>query len=143
MAANVRFEGIHCAMTIERPATGVVVVAYEGVDSGELGDLPFRELASDLEGEGMLELFIDARATRTASLDVSSEWAAWFARHRERFVHISMLTGSRFIQLTADLVRRFSDLGDRMRIYTDPVAFDGALSNAVGNATAARDRTPR
>lgn len=51
-----------------------------------------------------------------------------------RFRHISMLTGSRFIKLTADFVRRFAELGDLMRIYTDPSAFDGALSNAIGNA---------
>ena len=47
-----------------------------------------------------------------------------------------MLTGSRFIRLTADFVRRFADLGELMRIYTDPAVFDGALSNAVANADA-------
>ncbi len=36
--------------------------------------------------------------------------------------------------LTADFVRRFAELGDLMRIYTDGAAFDGALSNAIGNA---------
>jgi len=46
-----------------------------------------------------------------------------------------MLTGSRFIRLTADFVRRFAELGDAMRIYTDPAAFDGALSNAIANAS--------
>jgi hypothetical protein len=33
--------------------------------------------------------------------------------------------------LTADFVRRFADLGEVMRIYTDPAAFDGALADAA------------
>jgi hypothetical protein len=35
-----------------------------------------------------------------------------------------MLTGSRFVQLTADFVRRFADLGDAMLIYTDSKPFE-------------------
>ena len=42
-----------------------------------------------------------------------------------------MLTRSRFVQLTADFVQRFAELGPRMRIFTDPVAFDTALELAV------------
>jgi hypothetical protein len=42
-----------------------------------------------------------------------------------------MLTGSRFVQLTADFVRRFAELGDAMLIYTDGVAFDEALASAT------------
>jgi hypothetical protein len=45
-----------------------------------------------------------------------------------------MLTGSPFIQLTAGFVRRFADLGEVMRIYTDPAAFEGALASSVANA---------
>lgn len=130
------FEGVHCTITIARPARGVVVIAITGTDVGELGDAPFRALAGDVAGDGQIELFVDARTTRSASIDVSSEWSAWLARHRERFRHVSMLTGSRFIRLTADFVRRFADLGELMRIYTDPAVFDGALSNSVANADA-------
>ena len=43
-----------------------------------------------------------------------------------------MLTGSKFVQLTADFVRRFAELGDAMRVYTDGAAFDEALRAAVG-----------
>lgn len=128
------FEGVHCTIAIGRPAPGVVVIAISGTDVGELGDAPFQALAGDLIGDRPIELFVDARATRGASIDVSSEWAAWLGRHRHRFRHVSMLTGSPFIRLTADFVRKFADLGELMRIYTDPATFDGALSNAVANA---------
>jgi hypothetical protein len=45
-----------------------------------------------------------------------------------------MLTGSPFIRLTADFVRRFADLGDIMRLYTVRDVFEGALANAVANS---------
>jgi hypothetical protein len=130
-----RFEGLHCTLVIQRRAPGVLVIVIKGVDVGELGDAPFRAMAGDMAGDRLIELFIDTRDGRGVSVSVSSEWAVWLGRHKHRFRHISMLTGSRFIQLTADFVRRFADLGDLMRIYTDPAAFDGALWNAVANAS--------
>jgi hypothetical protein len=125
----VAFEGKHCTIKIRRPAGRVSVLVITGTDVGELGEAPFRELDADLETGG-LELFIDARDTQGASIDVSGQWAQWLRTHRERFRRISMLTGSRFVQLTADFVRRFAELGDRMMIYTDPAAFETALSLA-------------
>jgi len=44
---------------------------------------------------------------------------------------ITMLTGSRFIEVTADFVRRFADLEGMMRICTDPEWFDEAVSRAI------------
>jgi hypothetical protein len=98
---------------------------------GEFGDFPMQELDKDLAKDHLLELFIDARAVKGASVEVSSEWAQWLGKHRSHFSHISMLTGSRFIQLTANFVRRFAELGEVMRIYTDPVAFDAALAQST------------
>lgn len=121
-------EGVHCRVVFERPVPGVVVMRIEGWDAGELGDAPMRELAKDVEKGGPLELFIDARAVKGATLEVSGEWAQWLAKHRASFKRISMLTGTRFIQLTANFVRRFAELGDIMRISTDPVAFDAELA---------------
>jgi hypothetical protein len=76
-------------------------------------------------------LFIDARAVRSASVEVSSEWAFWMSTHRTQFRHISMLTGSRYVQITADFIRRFAGLVDRMKIYTDPSAFDESLLASI------------
>jgi hypothetical protein len=131
--AEVQLRGEHCTIVIRRPARGVVLVAFTGNDVGELGERPFEELAADVAGPGPIELFIDARGGVAASMDVSSEWAFWLGRHRRSFRHVSMLTGSRFIQLSASFVRKFADLGELMRLYTDPAAFEGALSNAIGN----------
>ena len=129
-------EGLHCTMTIASPGPGVILVTIVGTDVGELGEAPFRAMAP-LMRDGV-ELFIDARGARGPAIDVSNDWAAWLSKNRGQLRHASMLTASRFVQLTADFVRRFADLGDAMRIYTEPAVFEGALSNAVGNARSTR-----
>jgi hypothetical protein len=127
---KVCFEGIHCTLTIQRPASGVVLATFHGHDIGEFGARPFEELAKDLAGGLPLELFIDARHTPGASIQVSGEWAQWMLNHRHQLHRVNILCGSRFIQLTANFVRRFTGFEDRMRIYTDAVAFDQALGAA-------------
>jgi hypothetical protein len=127
---RVDLEGINTSMTITRVAPAVVVVTVSGTDAGELGDAPFRELDEQL-ARGAFALFIDARRTKGASVDVSNVWARWLRRHRDDLIRIHMLTGSRFVQMTADFVRRFADLGDAMLIYTDPSVFDETLEIAT------------
>jgi hypothetical protein len=127
-----KFEGIHASLAIERPAEAVLVVRLTGWDVGEFGDAPLKEL-DRLLGEGLVQLFIDARATKGATVDVSSEWAQWLRRNRNRFAHVSMLVGGPFVQLTAKFVQRFADLGEVMRIYSDPKAFDAALAAVNGD----------
>jgi hypothetical protein len=123
----VRFDGTHCSIAIERPRSGVVVLRISGRDVGEFGGSPMQELEGDVRS-GPIDLFVDARRVQGASLDVSSDWAQWLGKHRNSFRQVSMLTSSRFIQITADFVRRFAGLGELMRIYTDPVAFDEELA---------------
>jgi hypothetical protein len=124
------FEGLHSSLTIARPVGHVVVVTISGRDAGEHGDGPLRALDDEL-ARGSFSLFVDARRTQGASIDVSNIWAQWLRARRDRLERIHMLTGSRFVQLTADFVRRFAELGDAMLIYTDGVAFDEALALAT------------
>src|SRR3546814_2345311 len=69
-------------------------------------------------------LFVDARDTEGASIEVSGAWARWLAAHRTRCARIAMLPGSRFIEVTARFVRSFAELDAVMRVYSDAVAFD-------------------
>jgi len=124
------FEGIHCRLAIERPAAGVVVLRLTGWDVGEFGDAPMKEMAKDLAA-APVALFIDARAVKGATIDVSNDWALWLRGNRAKFQHISMLAGSPFVQLTAKFVQRFAELNEVMRIYTEPAAFDTALAAAA------------
>lgn len=102
-----------------------------GTDIGEFGDAPMLELQRFLAGAGPTHLFIDAREVRGASIDVSGEWAEWLRVHKVNLHTISMLTGSRFIEVTADFVRRFAELQGIMRIYSHPVDFDIALAESL------------
>jgi hypothetical protein len=107
-----------------------VLVRLLGQDHGELGAEPFRELEKNL-GDGPLELFFDLYSATGATMDVSSSWALWLRRHRDRLGRVSMLTGSSFVRLSANTVQRFSQLGDKVRLYVDPREFDGALRDAT------------
>src|SRR5690242_17510538 len=125
----IQHEGIHCALSIHRPAPAVAVVVLSGSDIGEFGDLAMRELTKDLAQFKSIELFIDARAVRGASIEVSAEWALWMRAHRTSFERINMLTGSRYIQITATFVRRFAGLADLMNVFTEHAAFDESLAS--------------
>ena len=137
---TVEHEGIHCSLIIRRPAPAIAVVVLQGQDIGEFADFPMRELAKDLERYGSIDLFIDARAVRGASIEVSSEWAFWLRTHATGLRQICMLTGSRYIQITAQFARRFVGLGEQMKIFTDAVAFEETLaasSNGVARSGSA------
>jgi hypothetical protein len=128
---SLRFEGVHCSIILEQPVASVVLLRITGTDTGELGDAPMRALNDWLASSGSVSFFIDARAVRGASIDVSSEWAAWLSEHRSQFRSVTMLTGSRFIQITAEFVRRFADLNGIMWVCTEPAVFDLALDQAL------------
>jgi hypothetical protein len=128
----VRYEGVSAGLAVERPAAAVVVLRLTGWDTGEFGDAAMKEIAKDFAAGKPLQLFIDARAVKGASVDVSNDWALWLRANRSRFAGVSMLTGAPFVQLTAKFVQRFADLGEMMRIYTDATAFDDALKVAAG-----------
>jgi hypothetical protein len=130
---EIRFEGRHCQLAIRLFAAGVVVVRISGTDVGEFGEAPLHELSERLAGGESIGLFIDARDVRGASIEVSGEWARWLRAHKVQLREVSMLTGSRYVQVTADFVRRFSDLEGVMKIYTDEKAFDEALHTALLN----------
>ena len=68
------------------------------------------------------------------SLDESSEWSRWLSKHKGSLRSIHMLTASRFVQLTANFVRNFAELGELMRIDTEPAAFDAELESAIARA---------
>lgn len=127
----VKFDGINCTLVLRRPRPGLVVAVFNGPDVGEYGDAPFQELANDLERHGQIDLFVDGRDTFAASMDVSGQWAAWMRKHKDQIRRLDLLCGSRFLQFTAEFVRKFSGFEDRMRIYTEADAFEKELAAAV------------
>ena len=127
MPGDVVLEAPHSVLRFRRPRPDVVVLYVTGKDVGEHGTSPFRELAKDV-ARGSFHLFVDARAARGVTIEVSSDWGRWLMQQRAHLLSVHMLTGSRFVQLTAQTVRNFAELGERMRIYTDPGAFEEELA---------------
>lgn len=125
------YEGIYCTMTIERYPKQVMVLRISGCDIGEFGEVPMKALHESVTAADPIDLFIDARNVGGASIEVSGEWAAWLGAHRHGLRSVTMLTGSRFIQITAEFVRRFASLEGIMRIGNDPGVFDFELAAAV------------
>lgn len=126
-----RYEGTHATLQILRPRPGVIVVILEGSDVGEVGDAPFRLLDRYVAGDMPTELFIDARHGRGASVEVGTTWAMWLRRHRSSLQRVAMLTRTRVLRLSADLIQRFSGLGDAMEVYEDPEQFDAQLDMSM------------
>ena len=104
-----------------------MLVAYSGHDVGEFRDAPFRELDRCLQQSSLVHLFVDGRANHGATVDVSSEWARWLAENRDRLASMNLLSGSRVIQMTANFVKRFAALGEKMKMNTDPEPFERTL----------------
>jgi hypothetical protein len=128
---EIRFEGVHCTLSIEKLGARVVLMKIAGTDVGEFGDAPMKALRECVGDSHAVQLFIDARDVMGASIEVSGEWAGWLSAHKAILENVTMLTGSRFIQLTAEFVRRFASLEASMRICADPVIFDSALAEAT------------
>lgn len=130
MATDQVFEGVHCTLKLRRPRAGLVVLILSGTDIGELGRAPFAALDTDLAA-GAIEVFIDARSARTASVAVSSDWALYFRAHRERITRVHMLASTRFLQVSAGMVRDYALLEERMDVLTDPAAFEQRLGARI------------
>ena len=131
----VAYDGIHSSVAVEQHPNGVVVLRHSGIDVGEFGDLPMSAIAARIEAGEPVRLFIDARNVAGASIEVSGDWAVWLSGNRDHLRSIDMLTGSRFIEVTAEFVRRFAALQGIMRIYTDAASFDEAVALAVNART--------
>jgi hypothetical protein len=125
------YDGIHCSLILQRFLPRVVVLRISGSDVGEFGEAPMDALHGWIAGAGPIQLFVDAREVRGASMGVSAEWARWLGAHKPQLQAVTMLTGSRFVHMTAEFVRRFSDLEGVMRICTEPEVFDSALAEAL------------
>jgi hypothetical protein len=98
---------------------------------GEFRHAPMKALDDCLRQVCPVDLFIDARDVRGVSIEVSADWAGWLNAHRADLQSVTMLTGSRFIQITAEFVRRFASLEGSMRICTDPAVFEQAVLEAT------------
>jgi hypothetical protein len=117
-----------CQLSIAEPRAQRLLIVLEGMDVGKLGREPFHELNKRLDAERPLELFFDLRAARGATLEASGSWAVWLRTNRKHLGRVSMLTARPIIGLSAKTVARFSQLGDKAKLYSNPAEFERALA---------------
>jgi hypothetical protein len=130
-SAVVQFAGTHCTLEISRPAEGVVLIVIKGRDTGQFRDAPFRELAKEIAMGLPFEVFVDASAVPSASIEVSGSWARWMMANRDSIQRFNIFCRSRFVEITANFVRQFTEFGPRMRVYTDASSFETAFRVAT------------
>jgi hypothetical protein len=130
---EITWQGPHSTLRLRRPAPDVVLLVITGTDIGEHGSAPFEALELDVL-TGPFHLFVDARSSRGVTVDVSNEWRRWLSDHRSVLRSIHMLTGSRFVHVTATFVKHFAELGELMRIYTHAAHFEEELAKMAPGA---------
>ena len=128
LSCSTRLQSPTCSFLIDLRSPRRIYVRIDGHDVGELGELPMRCIEAFLRPDAPAELFVDARNTRGATMQVSNDWSTWLGRNRGRFSAIHMLAGSRYVHFTAEFVRRFSELEQLMRVHTSAGDFDAALA---------------
>ena len=128
---SVRLRSPKCSFTYFRLRPGVILMRIEGDDSGEFGTAPMDELREDLSRYAPVEMFIEMDDTTGAILPVQEAWTGWFSENRSALKSVSMLTRSKYMHFTAEVVKLFSRTGELIRVYLDPAPFDEALQRAA------------
>jgi hypothetical protein len=126
---------------VTRLRAGVLLLQISGDDRGTLGGAPFAELERALGRREASELFFDLRSADGAVADVRESWTGWFQHNRARLKRVSILTSSRFVNLTVEIAKLFSRTGELIQIYSDQLLFEQAMAVASGAPVALAARS--
>ena len=119
-----------CVFTYDRLRPGVMLVTISGIDNGQFGTATLDEIRLELLRNRPLELFVDASATLGVRAGVSKEWTDFFSLNRDHLKRVSVLVGSKAIELTVAIAQHLSQTGNLLQIYTDRELFDARLASA-------------
>jgi hypothetical protein len=116
--------------TYRRLCPGALLVTIVGNDIGQFGTAALDEIRLEILRYGELELLIDAQLAVIVTPEVSQEWTRFFSSNREQLKRVSVLTGSKLINLTVAIAQHLSYTGNLIQIYSDRELFDAALARA-------------
>jgi hypothetical protein len=128
---SVQLTSERSSYTYQRPRPGVVFMRFSGDDKGEFGSAPRDELLEDLRRYAPLELFVEMDESTGANLPVQEAWTEFFSNNRSALKSVSVLTRSKYMHVSAEMVKLFSRTGELIRVYLDPVPFEEALQRAA------------
>ncbi|MET0402644.1 MAG: hypothetical protein ABW123_09585, partial [Cystobacter sp.] len=127
----VRLVGARCGYVYWRPRPGVVVMHVTGTDEGEFGTQPRDELAEDLRLHAPIALFIELDDAAGARLPTQEAWSEWYSTHRSALRSVHVLTRTKYMNFTVEVVKLFSRTGDLIRVHVDEAPFVEELQRAA------------
>lgn len=113
-----------------RLGPGALLVTISGSDQGQFGTAALDEIRLEQMRHGPLELLIDAADASLVTPEVSQEWTRFFSSSRDQLKRVSVLTGSKLINLTVAIAQHLSHTGNLIQIYSDRELFDLAMARA-------------
>ncbi|HUP28871.1 MAG TPA: hypothetical protein VM122_01770 [Usitatibacter sp.] len=119
-----------CSFTF-RASPGVLEIRIEGLDKGQLGSAPLDEIARGLVRDRPLELFVDATRASMPSVDVSRAWTRFFALNQKDLKRVSVLVGSKSVELTIAIAQHLSQTGKLIQIYSDEEIYEARKAQAT------------
>jgi hypothetical protein len=127
---SIRLASARCTFAFRRQRPGALLVTIAGIDDGQFGTMTLDEIRVHLLAHRPLELFVDAEAAVAAMVEVSKEWTHFFSTNREKLKRVSVLVGSRTIELTVAIAQHLSQTGNLIQIYTDRALFEERLAGS-------------
>ena len=112
----------------ERLRPGSLLVSASGSDTGQFGTAVLDEVRAEAMRFGPVRLFVDATGAQYVAVEVSREWTKFFSTNRNNLRRVSVLVGSRAMQLTVAIAQHLSSTGSLVQIYTDPDLFYGLVN---------------
>jgi hypothetical protein len=109
---------------------GALLVTITGTDQGQFGTAALDEIRLEILRQGAVELLIDAENAELVTVEVSKEWTRFFTDTRHQLKRVSVLTGSKLINLTVAIAQHLSQTGNLIQIYSDRDLFQIALAKA-------------
>jgi hypothetical protein len=120
-----------CTFTFRRLRPAVLLVTINGNDKGQFGTATLDEIRLEILRGKPLELFVDARDATGVAVSVSEDWTRFFTQNRENLSRVSVLVGSRIMNLTIAIAQHLSRTGNLIQIYSDPATFDARVAAAA------------
>lgn len=128
------------SFTFHRLSPGALLVTIAGNDTGQFGTAALDEIRLEILRHGELDLLIDAHEAALVSTAVSQEWTRFFSDNRKQLRRVSVLTGSRLVNLAVAIAQHLSHTGKLIQIYSDRELFDEARARVAMHAALDRAR---
>jgi len=127
---GLRLRAGDCSFTYQSLRRGALLVTIAGIDKGQFGTATLDEIRLDMLRHRPLELFVDAAAAVAVAVPVSQEWTHFFSLNREHLTRVSVLVGSKAVELTVAIAQHLSQTGNLIQIYSDRALFEARVAAA-------------